>query len=89
MFDKTLIEWRKLPGGRAVVPYLGDERMPYTVCKIGPISGPQVYEAWSRPHDNYRQPEMIACNLASADEAKTIVEDKIKNEGRKLDTQAA
>jgi len=83
MPEKSQIEWRNLPGGRAVVPYLGDERMPYTVCKIGPVSGPQVYEAWNRPADKYQQPELIACNLASADEAKAIVEGQIATEAAK------
>lgn len=75
------IEWRQLPGGRAAVPYSGDERMPYTVCTIGPVSGPQVFEAWSRPHDKYKQPSIIACNLASIDEAKAVVENMIENGG--------
>ncbi len=69
-----IIIWRPVAGDRAIAPYLDGERMPFTVCKIGPVGGVQVYEAWKRPNDKFKYAEMLACNLATAREAKAMIE---------------
>lgn len=73
----TTITWKPLAGGRALAPYRGTERLPFTVCSYGPPSA-KFYEAWDK---RGAWSSCLATNLATPEEAKGVVMAEIARAG--------